>query len=45
MKKETPYNPLDKLNLGESVADALLAKEKVLLNSIEPFSGAGIYAI
>lgn len=24
MIEETPYNPLDKMNLGESVADALL---------------------
>lgn len=39
-----PYNPLDKLNLGRSVANALLASE---LQALPPdsFQGAGIYAI
>lgn len=45
MKHETPYNPLDKKHLGESVADALLSKELVPLNDVQPFIGAGIYAI
>lgn len=45
MREETPYNPLDKVHLGESVADALLSKEKILMQAIEPFIGAGIYAI
>ena len=27
MKKEEAFNPLDKINLGASVAEALLAKE------------------
>lgn len=45
MKIETPYNPLDKLNLGESVADALLAKNIIPMKNIDPFAGAGIYAI
>lgn len=45
MKIETPYNPLDKIHLGKSVADALLAKNKIFLNQIDPFIGAGIYAI
>ena len=45
MKKETPYNPLDKNNLGASVADALLERGKISLEDIEPFVGAGIYAI
>jgi len=39
-----PYNPLDKLRLGESVAKALLARPVVPLPIPEPFSGAGIYA-
>jgi hypothetical protein len=43
MPKE-PYNPLDKLHLGESVAKALLARPVVALPP-EPFTGAGIYAI
>lgn len=40
-----PYNPLDKLRLGESVAKALLARPSVPLPIPEPFPGAGIYAI
>lgn len=45
MKEEMPYNPLDKVHLGESVADALLSKEKISMQAITPFIGAGIYAI
>ncbi|MFB3784730.1 MAG: Eco29kI family restriction endonuclease [bacterium] len=45
MKNISPYNPLDKRHLGKSVADALLSQEKIPLNEIEPFNGAGIYAI
>lgn len=45
MRSETPYNPLDKKNLGISVADALLAKPVELLPPQESFVGAGIYAI
>ncbi len=45
MKNETPYNPLDKRNLGESVAEALLSRIKTPMNRIEKFAGAGIYAI
>jgi len=40
-----PYNPLDKLRLGESVTKALLARPVVPLPIPEPFAGAGIYAI
>lgn len=39
-----PFNPLNKTNLGESVADALLA-ERVGPLRPEPFVGAGIYAL
>ena len=39
-----PYNPLDKRNLGESVADALLDTEVQPLPPA-PFIGAGVYAI
>jgi hypothetical protein len=42
---ETPYNPLDKKNLGVSVADALLARPVSPLPPDEPFLGAGVYAI
>lgn len=44
MSEET-FNPLDKRNLGVSVADALLAKTPVALPPGESFNGAGIYVI
>lgn len=40
-----PYNPLDKKNLGVSVAEALLKSQLVPLGGIKRFIGAGIYAI
>jgi hypothetical protein len=40
-----PYNPLDKTNLGASVADALLNTRVHKLGDLKPFSGAGIYVI
>jgi hypothetical protein len=45
MRVETPFNPLDKKNLGVSVADALLAKTAEPLAINEPFLGAGIYVL
>lgn len=39
-----PFNPLDKTNLGESVAEAMLQRPVSRLPP-EPFVGAGIYAI
>ncbi len=39
------YNPLDKVNLGKSVAEALLDRKADSLGEIEQFIGAGIYAI
>ena len=45
MKDIKPYNPLDKTNLGESVADAMLVSDVYSLGKLEPFNGAGIYAI
>lgn len=39
------YNPLDKLNLGKSVAEALLDRPLEALGESEPFNGAGIYAL
>lgn len=42
---EEPYNPLDKKNLGISVADALLARAVEPLPPGEAFLGAGVYAI
>lgn len=40
-----PFNPLDKRNLGESVARALLKQNVTSLARVERFLGAGIYAI
>jgi len=45
VKQEGPYNPLDKLNLGNSVAEALLEQPAHPLPPGEPFDGAGVYAI
>lgn len=45
MIEEIPYNPLDKRNLGVSVADALLERPILPLPPADPFLGAGIYAI
>jgi hypothetical protein len=42
---DVPYNPLDKLNLGESVASALLKRPVGPLPPLRRFVGAGIYAI
>jgi hypothetical protein len=39
------FNPLDKMNLGKSVAEALLECEVDDLPPSTPFEGAGIYAI
>ncbi|KVL40086.1 restriction endonuclease [Burkholderia territorii] len=43
--KVIPFNPLDKKNLGASVAEALLTKEIHPLEDLAAFEGAGIYAI
>ena len=40
-----PFNPLDKKNLGASVADALLASQAHPLGNLPELRGAGIYAI
>lgn len=39
------YNPLDKRNLGNSVALALLAQPVHTLGDLTPFEGAGIYVL
>lgn len=39
------YNPLDKVNLGKSVADALLEQPVHPLDAVAPFEGAGIYVL
>lgn len=45
MSDPTPYNPLDKKNLGASVAEALLGRKLHPLQDLPSFHGAGIYAI
>ena len=40
-----PFNPLDKKNLGASVAEALVTSTSYALGEVPPFSGVGIYAI
>lgn len=40
-----PYNPLDKLNLGNSVANALLQQPLQCIESLKRFEGAGVYAL
>jgi hypothetical protein len=42
---DTPFNPLDKRNLGDSVAGALLKQPVGPLPPAKKFLGAGIYAI
>jgi hypothetical protein len=41
----TPYNPLDKLNLGSSVAGALLKQPPMRLDDTANLIGAGVYVI
>jgi len=43
--KRRPYNPLDKLNLGNSVAQALLKQTPRPLSDTDDIQGAGVYAI
>lgn len=45
MNGNAPYNPLDKQNLGISVAEALLARKAVSLGKVGRSKGAGIYAL
>lgn len=40
-----PFNPLDKVNLGKSVAQAILESAILPLGALERFEGAGIYAL
>ncbi|HAA20701.1 MAG TPA: restriction endonuclease [Cytophagales bacterium] len=45
IRRIKPFNPLDKTNLGENVAEALLNSKTHNLPIEEEFIGAGIYAI
>ncbi|AHI80168.1 eco29kIR domain protein [Burkholderia thailandensis USAMRU Malaysia  len=40
-----PFNPLDKKNLGASVAEAMLEQKAQPLGELKQFMGVGIYAI
>lgn len=42
---DSPFNPLDKLNLAKSLAQAMLGRPVSHLPPREKFNGAGIYAI
>jgi hypothetical protein len=42
---EKIFNPLDKRNLGESIAEAIFKREVFPLKKLPSFEGAGIYAI
>jgi hypothetical protein len=43
--QDTPFDPLDKRHLGESIAQALLRQLASPITSLAPFEGAGIYAL
>lgn len=45
MQIKEPFDPLNKMNLGHSVADAMLVKKVIPLGQLQSFEGAGIYAI
>lgn len=45
MSHKHPYNPLDKLNLGNSIAQALLETPVKSLSDTAHLRGAGVYAI
>lgn len=45
MSDVAPYNPLEKQNLGASVAEALLGRKPRALVSLASFRGAGVYAL
>jgi hypothetical protein len=45
MSNSAPYNPLEKRNLGASVAEALLDQQAAPLGKLSTFVGAGVYAL
>lgn len=45
MSDDTPYNPLDKRNLGQSIAIALTKQRPISLADLARFMGAGVYMI
>jgi len=45
MRTARPFNPLDKSQLAESVAKALLDQDPIRLDQTQKFEGAGIYSL
>ena len=45
MTDHAAYNPLDRENLGNSVAEAMLGRKARPLGGLKTFKGAGIYAL
>lgn len=45
MPSNNPYNPLDKRNLGKSIANALTAQQAIQLGNLSRFEGAGVYML
>ena len=43
--KYSPYNPLSKESLGNSIMQALMSSEAVPITQLQHFTGAGIYAL
>ncbi|MBB3318952.1 hypothetical protein FHT77_004861 [Rhizobium sp. BK181] len=43
--RETPYNPLDKRNLGNSIRDEILSRDPIAFADIASIKGAGVYVI
>ena len=45
MAETRPFNPLEKRNLAASIAEALLERDPVPLDTVPRFDGTGVYAI
>jgi hypothetical protein len=45
MRTFPPFDPLARINLAASAAEALLERDPEALGTLEPFIGAGVYAI
>lgn len=45
MREIEPFDPLDRVNLAKSAAEALLEQKPEPLGDMEPFKGAGVYSI
>lgn len=45
MTSGVPYNPLDMVNLAQSIVDRMVETEPTPLDAVPQFTGAGLYAI